>query len=406
MSSRLSRFVLPILACVLFLFPKSVSAQANIFISPASGTYKTGETFSILVNLNSGGQDINAATAQINFDNTRMDVVSLGYSRSIFSLWTEEPTFSNPAGVIRFSGGVPSPGFNGASGAILRATFRTKAAGSAPIVFASGSVLANDGKGTNIADALRGGLYTIIARGAEPAQTPAPVNKTPEPSAGEYESSFETSRAPIGAPVLSDLPSQLEEGHVIIVKGLGLPSSRIVISFQKDTQEPVLREAFAGPDGKFSLVYDAPTVSGVYRIWAKNVAPDGAVSDSSEPVIIEVVSPLFFRFGSLAIKYTSIVATLLSLLVFMALLLSWGWLVFRRWQIRKGKDVAGAEKTLHKSFDSLRDGLTEYVGYLAGAKTPKDIKRREKKVREEVSAGIDRVEKNLEKEIEDLEAEK
>lgn len=142
--------------------PLLAAAQGSLFIAPPQGTYKMGDLFSVLVNVNSGGQAINAAAAQITFDNRRLAVTEMGYSRSVFSIWTEEPVFSNEAGRIRFSGGLPSPGFTGPSGAILRVTFKAVAPGEAVVDFVSGSVLANDGKGTNIADSLDGGRFTIL----------------------------------------------------------------------------------------------------------------------------------------------------------------------------------------------------------------------------------------------------
>ena len=72
---------------LLFLFfPFLTFAQGTLFISPPAGTYKQGESFSILVNVNTGGQPINAASAQIGFDNQRLEVTSVGYSSSIFKI--------------------------------------------------------------------------------------------------------------------------------------------------------------------------------------------------------------------------------------------------------------------------------------------------------------------------------
>src|SRR3989344_6704130 len=145
-----NHFTIFIFLCL--FVPLSATAQGILSLSPSTGSYRVGESFSVIVNLNTGGESVNASTGQINFDNSKLQVVSLGYSQSIFSLWTDNPSCSNPAGTINFSGGVPSPGFTGASGSILRITFKGKASGQAPVNFLSGSVLANDGQVTNIAD--------------------------------------------------------------------------------------------------------------------------------------------------------------------------------------------------------------------------------------------------------------
>ena len=136
--------------------PLFVHGEANFFLSPTSGDFRMGSTFSVLVSVNSGGAAINAASSQINFDNNKLSVVSVGYSQSIFTLWPGQPSFDNLAGTINFSGGLPSPGFTGSDGALLRITFRPKSTGSASVVFVNGSVLANDGAGTDIAGTPRG----------------------------------------------------------------------------------------------------------------------------------------------------------------------------------------------------------------------------------------------------------
>ena len=178
LSFLFSRFLLVVLLSIFyFLFSHSAYAQADLHFSPANGTYRIGELFSVLVNVNTAGKSINAASALINFDNQRLEVVSVGYSSSIFTLWTQEPSYSNAAGAISFSGGLPSPGFVGSSGAVIRVTFKPKMNGQAPIIFTSGAVLANDGFGTNIISNLRGALFNILP---STALTAAPEKK-PEP---------------------------------------------------------------------------------------------------------------------------------------------------------------------------------------------------------------------------------
>ncbi|GAI35186.1 unnamed protein product, partial [marine sediment metagenome] len=42
----------------------------------------------------------------------KLEVLNISKENSIFTLWPEEPIFSNSAGEISFSGGTPHPGFN------------------------------------------------------------------------------------------------------------------------------------------------------------------------------------------------------------------------------------------------------------------------------------------------------
>ncbi len=379
------------LAVIFFSFsiPASAFAQATLSISPASGDYKVGDSFSVLVNLDSGGKDINVASAKINFDNTKLQVQDLGYSRSIFTIWTQEPQFSNPAGIISFSGGLPSPGFNGPSGAILRITFTTKAAGKAQVIFSTGYVLANDGSGTNILQALNGATFNI---GGSATQSVSPTPQTvekPVPSLPSYV----TVPQPIAAPLLvAENSKQIEEGDLITVSGLALPSTKVILYIQKDYDEHSSEEDFSGPDGKFIHTYSKKTTAGIYRVWGKNVSSDGVTSDASEPIVISVVQPMFFRFGSLVISYLSIILGLISILMLVTITIIYWWIVIRKKQKEQGVEISEAESALHEGFDKLRAGFEKYVDY----------KGRKTRVKKEMKESIETIEKDIEKEIEDI----
>jgi len=154
-------YFLTVIFSFLFLIFGFCQAQsASLYLSPSTGTYEVGSNFSVKVKVNSGGQAINAAEATLIFNPAEISVVDISETSSIFSLWTQEPTFSNSTGNIFFSGGTPAT-FTGTSGTLVTITFKAKIAGSTQINFSSGSVLAADGKGTNILGNIIGGMYTL-----------------------------------------------------------------------------------------------------------------------------------------------------------------------------------------------------------------------------------------------------
>ncbi len=394
-----NRYKIPFLAGIIFLGlagPLAALAQANLFVSPANGAYKVGEVFSTLVNVNTGGKEINAATAQINFDNSRLEVTEVGYSRSIFTLWTEEPVFSNVAGTIRFSGGVPNPGFTGASGAILRINFKPKASGQASVIFSSGAVLANDGKGTNIVDSLKGGLYNIIASipsAPAPATTPVPT-----PAVVKAEK-------PTGSPTITEYPATLQSGDVLTIKGLGYPEGKILIFVQKGTNDPDITERFCGTDGRFTYNYGKSVESGYYRVWAKNVTPEGVTSDSSEARNIEVLQPMFFRIGEVALNYATIIMTLLGLLALAGLIIVAVFLKARQWRKKGRKEVKEAEDALHRAFDLLKEDIRDNLKNLEKARSKRQLTEEEERIATQFRKSLDDAERYLRKEIEDIERE-
>jgi hypothetical protein len=166
-------------ASLVFLFSfclvmSALAGSASLYLSPSSGTHNVGSTFSVVAKVNSGGVSINAAEGTIKFNPAQVNVVKISKSGSIFTLWTQEPTFSNSKGNIVFGGGSPKA-FKGTSGTIITITFRAKTTGSASVNFSSGMVLAADGKGTNILGNMNGGTYTLKAVEETPSQYTSPT---------------------------------------------------------------------------------------------------------------------------------------------------------------------------------------------------------------------------------------
>lgn len=161
-------YTLTLAFLLLGLAPSSASAATLSFSEPAT-SYSVGQTFSVGVYAGSSDQAMNAASGVISFPWDKLEVVSLSKTGSILSLWIQEPSFSNSAGTVSFEGVVPNPGYTGASGKILTITFKAKSVGTANLSFSSGSVLANDGTGTNI---LNGSRVAVVNIGAKSSLSP------------------------------------------------------------------------------------------------------------------------------------------------------------------------------------------------------------------------------------------
>lgn len=131
-------------------FNLSADDGGELFLSPTAGNYHVGQIFDVDIFVSSENRAVNAAEAVILFPSDHLEVVSISKQNSIFEFWAEEPVFANKSGIISFAGGLPSPGYAGKNGKILRIMFRAKTASVAEVKFKSGSVLANDGAGTNL----------------------------------------------------------------------------------------------------------------------------------------------------------------------------------------------------------------------------------------------------------------
>ena len=149
-----------------FLFSTISVNAASMYFSPAAGSYEVGKTFSVNVYVSSADQAMNAASGVISFPKDKLEISSLSRSGSIFSLWAQEPTFSNSTGVVNFEGIVLNPGFRGSAGKIMTISFKVKSAGQAGLNFTSGSCLANDGAGTNILNGMGSAKFQLSGQTA------------------------------------------------------------------------------------------------------------------------------------------------------------------------------------------------------------------------------------------------
>lgn len=172
---------------VLFLaliLPFNANA-ASLYFSPTSGSYEVGSVFPVSVYLTSSTESMNAASGVVSFPVENLEVVSLSKTNSIFSLWIKEPSFSNTNGTINFEGIILNSGYTGTSGKILTVNMKAKKAGTINMNFSSASILANDGKGTNITSDIGTAQFTLndqsltAEKSAETVAKVAPVTKTP-----------------------------------------------------------------------------------------------------------------------------------------------------------------------------------------------------------------------------------
>lgn len=178
----------------LFALPKMAEA-ASLELSPSSGSYSVGETFTVNAVVNSGSDEVNAVEASLSFDNDVLSVTNVSDSGSVLSLWTTEPTHSNPDGTISFGGGDPAA-FSGES-TLVKITFKVESEGEGDVKYSSGGVTAADGTGQDILSDMGSATYSgESASEPEPEPDPEPdPEPEPEPEP-EPTSSGDTPSAP------------------------------------------------------------------------------------------------------------------------------------------------------------------------------------------------------------------
>lgn len=147
-------------AVFLFFFPGQVSA-ATLAVNPGTGEFSAGQRISVSVYVSSPDKSVNAVSATLSFPASLLAVTSLNKTNSVANLWVQEPSFSNTAGTVSLEGVILNPGFTGDKGLVLTINFLVKSPGVANVTFTNGSVLANDGNGTNILSNFYSASYSI-----------------------------------------------------------------------------------------------------------------------------------------------------------------------------------------------------------------------------------------------------
>lgn len=185
---KIKNIIISLLFLSALIIPyQKVIASASLYFAPSLKSYTVGDVFQVGVFVSSAEQAMNAASGIIKFPQDKIEVVSISKSGSIFNLWVQDPSFSNNNGVVNFEGIVLNPGFSGSGGRIITISFKAKSAGNAELKLSLASVLANDGKGSNILSKTGSANFDIElkATGPQPpkATTPAPISSAGAPLA-------------------------------------------------------------------------------------------------------------------------------------------------------------------------------------------------------------------------------
>jgi hypothetical protein len=283
-------FILLVVGCFL---PSLVSRADTLLISPSSGNYKVGQSFSVRIMVSSS-QAVNAVSAVLAYPTDKLQVTSISKIGSILNLWVEEPSFSNTQGTVSMEGVVPNPGYVGAGGPVVTINFRVIEAGTATLRFSSGSLLANDGYGTNI----------LRNRGT---------------------ASLSLSPAPMAEPVVAPTTSEIA------------PEPEAIINLES---VPKVEEKAEEAASEKVITFQAPSPDRVYE---------------------------------LVVKFLSLTIPLIALVFFLIHTTKSGVGNLRTLRKNLRKDLHGIDRLVEKSFDLIREDLSDSIHMLERARTKRRL---------------------------------
>ena len=346
---------------------------------------------------------MNAASGVISFPTDKLGVVSVSKTNSVMNLWVQEPTFSNTRGTVNFEGIALNPGYTGSQGTIITITFRTKSAGQANIKFSSGSVLANDGVGTNILIGFSNANITI-----QPIPSPQDVinNDKPELNTAETPKDNDTvgidSGAPLETPVITYYQEEVESGELIKIQGIANPGVDVAIHLLRageSIQQKIVRSTGSG---NFVIIIDPISQPGVYTFVAQATDEAGNISNETSPFTIVVNQKWLNRIIESIFNYLSL--TMLLGLALIGVIISVVFLWYRLLSVvrRLRREGREAEKILEKSFNILRKDINEHVIRLKAVKSKRELTSEEIAFLEKFEEELTEAKDIITKEVEDI----
>jgi hypothetical protein len=310
---------------------------------------------------------MNAASGVVSFPTDKLQVVSVTKSGSIFSLWVQDPSFSNSSGKVNFEGIVLNPGYTGSRGKLVNITFRTRAEGSATISFLSGSVLANDGSGSNILTSSGKATINITPKLATTLPPVIQVGTDPNTLATTtppLEDLATTTVKVLERPEILSVPDEIYSGDLLKIRGTAEAGSSVTVTLKKAGKLVYQDITKVASNGTFVYVFTNSLDEGVYEFSSFASRADGVRSADTDPLTIIVNAKKIDTMIQIILKYLSVI--ILSALALGAI----GWvgvrtfyfLIFVRNRTRNkySKKLSEPELTVN----TLRDRIEIYANRL------------------------------------------
>lgn len=264
-----------------------------------------GSNIAIPVLVDSPAAAINAVSADVSYPSEVLTLTSISKS-SLISFWTNEPSFSQSAGTATIEGVIFNPGWTGTGGKVVTLNFTPKKAGSATISFSRGSVLANDGQGTELIEHKASKTITIAVPAPKPVTPkPAPaVDATPaQPAAIVAATTTATSTAPAPPPLpeISSYTHVVDKDHPFLVSGRTVPGAQVDVllsgcdgglafsglSAASDCADATSRSVIADENGFFVLLWSGDLTQGSYSFIVR-ATDNGLASQPTPPATVVV----------------------------------------------------------------------------------------------------------------------
>ncbi len=296
---------------LLLALPTSVFANETFIFGSSPKSVTVGDSFSIGIYASSPAQAMNALSGTLQISGGA-SILSVSKSSSIVDFWTTEPRIV--ANQVRFEGVVLNPGYLGPGGKLFSVTFFARKEGVLVLSFSDGSILANDGLGSNIIDSLSSLSINIKPASVIVDQIPGrPIAVIPV-QPGKI----------IALPVITDYSGSIESTSRAYIKGKGEPNAltkltfndvslkslgeQFIIALQSKKNKPTEALVKNDKEGFFQYLSANNLVAGAYNVTPYLVDEDKQTQKPGFGVQVLVNN-------SKLVKYLVIFINILALLI-------------------------------------------------------------------------------------------
>jgi len=349
----LSLLSLALFSCSFISRAEAISPDTSLFFAVADKTFNKGDEVNIDIKVRTPDQIINAISGSFKIPAEKFKLESIETDGSIIDFWVHEPKILDDS--VSFGGVAIKKPYQGAGGLIFSIRGIAITAGVVSFNFDSGTILANDGLGTNLLNSLQS--LSLFIKDLSPVANNPIIPATPA-APQIIPPNNVLNIIPVRAiipPVITSIPPSINQSQSFSLAGKGMPNALTKIQFQ-DISEPsfgknILRslirdrvqlsdvEVKNDNNGVFSYVSPKNLVAGIY-----NVVPSYINLDKAESVIGYSVK-VFITDNTLSQILIIIINAMVLIIPIVSLILI---IIFLPWYFKKELHVISKKMELEE----------------------------------------------------------
>ena len=361
-----------ILFFTLFIFKSHSASAATLSIVPTNGSFEAGEHVAVKIVATSNNVPFNAVSGTVVFPPSLFTIESVSKTHSVLDFWVTEPSVSKNSGTIKFEG-VALGGFTGPTGTVLTVNLRANNAGTGRASFESGQILANDGEGTDITGNLIGATFYVKEATPKPkSTTPTPKEEVVPVPAPEKEKVVEVTQ-PVPSLTAPQIMLGTKYGAQSIIGTSDHPKAQTLVTFVSENGTKIFIIGTAETDGSFNILIPSTLKRGKYTVSAVMIKEDKTNSDTSNVIIAQFGN----IFSDVGWEIQLVLVLLILVIIYLIIRIHFHFLG----SDHKSKNKNEAKKIISKSFDLLREDVTDHESV---SELKKDINEIEKVINKEI----------------------